>query len=401
MEENQDIIEKMRMIRDKREKEIFETNQEENRQISVEQIRYVGKMEFMEEIDGEKRMVEKDVFILTEKVDNMEYLKTYDEDMNLLGVEIPATNQTLATQESINRDPKMAERLKKLNKEGKTLEELEKENEDKEKNKQNEISEDLSKDGEDLQITYYRKIVDKNFRNEFPETCQGAEEIGMAYSETLKSYILVAKYQDKFEIAKGTEPTKATMKQVYNISRDGEDKEMTKESPNAIMPIKGNGYKDGTKELSVTIGQYGYIETQVVDVSRENVRIGKDIREQGEGVQQEKTYEEKEQEKAWGTEKTENEVDLIENENGPDVDKMRQRIINSVLEQYGDELKSLYRGNEEEILASIQRRIQKATNNGKMTEQEIQKAVEIDIEEDIESDRDAGDRRGRPDPRNG
>lgn len=401
MEEDQDIIEKMRMIRDKREKEIFETNQEENRQISVEQIRYVGKMEFMEEIDGEKRMVEKDVFILTEKVDNMEYLKTYDEDMNLLGVEIPATNQTLATQESINRDPKMAERLKKLNKEGKTLEELEKENEDKEKNKQNEISEDLSKDGEDLQITYYRKIVDKNFRNEFPETCQGAEEIGMAYSETLKSYILVAKYQDKFEIAKGTEPTKATMKQVYNISRDGEDKEMTKESPNAIMPIKGNGYKDGTKELSVTIGQYGYIETQVVDVSRENVRIGKDIREQGEGVQQEKTYEEKEQEKAWGTEKTENEVDLIENENGPDVDKMRQRIINSVLEQYGDELKSLYRGNEEEILASIQRRIQKATNNGKMTEQEIQKAVEIDIEEDIESDRDAGDRRGRPDPRNG
>ena len=96
MEERDDIIEKMRMIRDKREKEIFETNQEENRQMSVEQVQYIGKMEFMEEIDGEKKMVEKDVFMLTEKNDDMEYLKTYDEDMNLLGVLIPATYQKLA-----------------------------------------------------------------------------------------------------------------------------------------------------------------------------------------------------------------------------------------------------------------------------------------------------------------
>lgn len=35
MEENENIIEKMRMIRDKREREIFEANQEENRKISV------------------------------------------------------------------------------------------------------------------------------------------------------------------------------------------------------------------------------------------------------------------------------------------------------------------------------------------------------------------------------
>lgn len=397
MEENQEIIEKMRMIRDKREKEIFETNQKENRQISVEQIRYVGKMEFMKDIDGERRIVSKNVFVLTEKNDEMEYLKTYDEDMNLLGVEIPQINQTLATLEGMNRDHDMIRRLKRLNKDGKTLEELEKENEENEKNKKEEISEDLSKDGQDLQITYYRKIVDKTFMKEFPETCQGADEIGMAYSETLKSFVLVAKYQEKFEIARGTEPAKATMKQVYSIDRENE--EITRESPNAIMPIKGNGYRNGTKELSVTIGQYGYIETQVVEVSRDNERIGKDIREQGESAKEEKTKKETEQERAWGTEKTENELDLIENENNPDVDKMKQRIIDNILEQYRDELKSLYRGNEEEIIASIQRRIQKAVNNGKMTEQEIQKAVELDIEEDVDSD--IGDNRGRLDPRNG
>ena len=274
--EEQDIIEKMRRIRDQREKQIFETNQEENKEISVEQVQYLGRMEFMEEIDGEKRMVEKDVFMITEINGGREYLKTYDEDMNLLRVEIPEANQTLATEKSRSRDADILEKLKKLDKNGKTLEELEEKNKNEEENKKEEISEDLSTDGQDLKITYYRKIIDKTFMNEFPETCQGAEEIGMAYSETLKSYILVAKYQDKFEIAKGTEPAKATMKQVYNMDR--ENKEMTQESPHAIMPITGNGYKNGTKELSVTIGQYGYIETQVVDVSRENVRIGKDVR---------------------------------------------------------------------------------------------------------------------------
>ena len=396
MEENENIIEKMRMIRDKREREIFETNQEENKKISVEQVRYLGRMEFMEEIDGKKRMIEKDVFMLTEKNDDMEYLKTYDEDMNLLGVEIPATNQTLATEKSREQDPNIVDKLKKMGKYGKTLEELEEENKNKEKNKKKQIENDLSQEGQDLEITYYRKIIDKNFMNEFPETCYGAEEIGMAYSETLKSYILVAKYGDKFEIAKGTEPAKATMKQVYSIDR--EDKETTKQSPNAIMPIIGNGHKNGTKELSITIGQYGYIETQVVDVSRENVRIGKDIREQGEGRKQEKTAEEKEQEKSWGSEKTENEVDLIENENGPDVDKMKQRIIDNMIEQYGEELNSLYRGNEEEIWLSLQRRIEKAVRNGNITEEDIQKAVENDIEEDISADR--GDLRVRPDARN-
>lgn len=396
MEENENIIEKMRMIRDKREKEIFETNQEENKKISVEQVRYVGKMEFMEEIDGEKIMVEKDVFILTEKVDDMEYLKTYDEDMNLLGVEIPATNQTLATEKSREQDPNIVEKLKMMNKNGKTLEELEKENKDNEKNKEEEIGQDLSGDGQDLKITHYRKIVDKTFMNEFPETCQGAEEIGMAYSETLKSYILVAKYQDKFEIAKGTEPAKATMRQVYSIDRSNE--EINQESPHAIMPINGNGYKNGTKELSVKIGQYGYIETQVVDVSRENVRVAKDVREQGEGIKEEKTTKEKEQEKAWGSEKTENEVDLIENENNPDVDEMKQKIINNMLEQYGEELNSLFRNDKEEILKSLQRRINKAIQKGRITEEDIEKAVEQDIKADIEADR--GDSRMRPDARN-
>lgn len=394
MEENKEIIEKMRMIRDKREREIFETNQEENKKISVEEVRYIGKMEFMEEVDGEKKMVEKDIFMLTEINDGVEYLKMYDEDMNLLGVEIPETNQTLATEKALEKDSNMATKLKNMNRDGKTLEELEKEDDGKNKNK--EISEDLSPDGEDLQITYYRPIIDKTFKSEFSETCQGAKEIGMAYSEKLNSYILVAKYQDKFEIAKGTEPARATMQQVYSIDR--EKKEINRESPKAIMPIMGNGYKNGTKELSVTIGQYGYIETQVVDVSRENVRIGKDIQEQGESTKQEKTEKEKQQEKAWGTENTENEVDLIEDENNPDIDKMKQRIIDNIIEKYEEELNSLYRGNEEEIQASIQRRIQKAVDNGKIAEEDIQKAVELDLEEDIDFDR--GDLRGRSDPRN-
>lgn len=394
----EDLIEKMRLIRDKREKEIFETNQKENKKISVEKIEYIGKMEFMEEIDGEKKMVEKDIFMLTEKNDDMEYQKMYDEDMNLLGVEIPETNQVLSTEKSREKDPKIAEKLRGMNKNGKKLEDLENEEKENEQNKREEISKDLSQDGQDLQITSYRKIIDKTFMQEFPETCQGAKEIGMAYSETLGTFVLVAKYHDKFEIAKGTEPAKATMRQVYNVDR--EKGEVTQESPTALMPIKGNGYKDGTKELSITIGQYGYVETQVVSVSRENVRVGKDIAEQGESrSKQEKSYQEKQQERAWGTEATENEVDLIENRENPEIDMMRQRIISNILEQYGEELKSLYNGNEEEIRLSLERRIEKAVRNGRITEEDIQEAVEQDVEEDIDADQDASDMRGRPDPR--
>lgn len=387
--ENSNLIEKMRIIRDNREKEIFETNQKENKAVSVEEIQYAGKMEFTEEVEGKKKIVMKDVFVLTEKSDDKQLLKFYDEDMNLLGVEIPETAQVIATEKSYARDEKVIDKLKKVEKDGKTLEELEKEEKENEKDKKEEISQDLSQDGQDLNITFYRKIIDKTFINEFPETCQGAQEIGMAYSEALKSYILVAKYQDKFEIAKGTEPAKTTMRQVYNVDRV--DEKVTRESPHALMPIKGNGYKNGTKELSVTIGQYGYIETQVVDVSRENIRIGKDVAEDGEDrIKNEKTYEEKQQAKSWGTERVENEIDLIQDEDSVDTERMKQQIIENILETYGEELNHLYNYNQELITSSLERRIQNAVNSGKLTQEEIEEMVKRDVQDDIDSDIDFG-----------
>ena len=133
--EREDLIEKMRLIRDKREKEIFETNQKANRNISVEKVEYIGKMEFMEEIDGKEKMVEKDVFMLTEKDDDMEYLKTYDEDMNLLWVEIPETDQALSPEKNKDVNQLMLQKAREMRKDGKSLDDLEKENEKDEENK--------------------------------------------------------------------------------------------------------------------------------------------------------------------------------------------------------------------------------------------------------------------------
>ena len=149
-----------------------------------------------------------------------------------------------------------------------------------------ELSANLGEEN-DLKITTYRRITDRVFPEQFPETCDGAQEIGMAYSEEMKAFVLVADYGNGFEIARGTEPAKATMEKIYDI--DKEKQTVERESPHALMKITGNGKATQTTELAIEIGQYGYIETKKVERTQNNTRIGTDVAEEGE----ERTLQEK------------------------------------------------------------------------------------------------------------
>lgn len=156
------------------------------------------------------------------------------------------------------------------------IEELNSKSNKREEDKDEMVNEDLKKQfKQDLQISYYRKIEDNQLVQQFP-SLKGNKEIGMAYSKALNSYICVTNNGNGFEKAEEIEPSKLTMKSVISIDENGEKVE--RKVPHALMKTK-----DSRKEISITIGQYGYIETGIVDRLPCNERIEHQVREQGEG----------------------------------------------------------------------------------------------------------------------
>ena len=157
----------------------------------------------------------------------------------------------------------------------KKLKEKQNQKEDQEENIQD--VEELSEELEDLELTNYRKIKDDNLDKQMKGKFKGAEEKGTAYSKKLNAFIIVEKVDGKLQKADGFEPAKPTMKKVISINEDGTEVEQT--APHAL--IKTDNPK---KELSITIGQYGYIETATVDRLPCNERVQMQLREEGEGV---------------------------------------------------------------------------------------------------------------------
>lgn len=138
--------------------------------------------------------------------------------------------------------------------------------------------EELSEELEDLELTKYRKIKDDNLDKQMKGKFKGTEEKGTAYSKKLNAFIVVEKINGKLQKADGFEPAKPTMKKVISINEDGTEVEQT--IPHAL--IKTDNPK---KELSITIGQYGYIETATVDRLPCNERVQMQLREDGEGIE--------------------------------------------------------------------------------------------------------------------
>lgn len=164
-----------------------------------------------------------------------------------------------------------SEKLKK-----EEIEKIIKENNDMHKENTNEkkIGEDIGGD-ENLQIDYYRQIKDDNLDEQIKKDFSGYEEKGIAYSKTKNAFIMVGKKDGKFQMVDGFEPAQPTFRTVMSIDEKGEKVE--KKVPHALMKTSNS-----QKEMSITIGQYGYIEAGTVDRLPCNERVEMQVREEGE-----------------------------------------------------------------------------------------------------------------------
>lgn len=201
----------------------------------------------------------------------------------------------------INLDEVMAEnekdktRLKGIS-EKSTPEEFKKELKNKSENKieddkkeedseQQEVEEDLREDGKDLKLTKTRGIKDKYFTDRMPEVLGDSTENMVAYSDTLNGFIILSKIDGKWQENPNIQPTTTAWRRTI-LSVDEKGEQIEKNMPYGLM--KTNNPK---KEIAVTVGQYGYIDIQTVDVLPCNERLARGVRTDGEGMDMEENYE--------------------------------------------------------------------------------------------------------------
>lgn len=167
---------------------------------------------------------------------------------------------------------------------------IEKEDEHGNKQKQEdeeekEIDKDLKEQGEDLQISSYRKIKDSNISERMPEVFQNGVENGIAFSNKLNRFVIISKINGHYQLNQNVEPARMTWKTITSISPDGEQVE--RRVPYALMEIPGND----NKEIAVSISHYGDIDIESVDVMPCQERIARAVREDGEGLEGEEREE--------------------------------------------------------------------------------------------------------------
>lgn len=148
----------------------------------------------------------------------------------------------------------------------------EKEDKDSEEKDEQEANEELMEnEGQDLGITYYKKIKDPRLQLEFPEL--KGKKLGLAYSSKLGQYIITEKDENGIRIADEIKPAKPTMRSVISIDENGDKVE--RKSPHALMKTNRKDI-----EMSITIDTYGYIELGKVRVTPCNERVERPVKVQ-------------------------------------------------------------------------------------------------------------------------
>lgn len=195
----------------------------------------------------------------------------------------------------IEENEKEPERLKGVSEKA-SAEEMEKALEGEEKqeeqdNEQNEdeqveeIKENSDKELADLKIGHYKGIKDSHISERMPEVFKDGEENGIAFSNKLNRYVIITKVNGQYQLNENAEPAKMTLKTVISISPNGESVE--RKVPHALMKLPNNPQK----EIAVTLDNYGYVSIETVDVLPCQERIARQVREDGEGIEQEENLE--------------------------------------------------------------------------------------------------------------
>ena len=186
-------------------------------------------------------------------------------------------------QQAIEENEKTPEKLKGISKKAEP-EEIEQQEEVQDDETQ-QIEQDLQGQGEDLQISKYRKIKDSHISERMPEVFQDGAENGIAFSNKLNRYVIISKVNGQYQINENVEPAKMTWKTIISIDADGQKVE--RKIPYALMKLPDNN----KKEIAVTLDQYGDASIETVDVLPCQERIARAVRHQGQGIEHEETRE--------------------------------------------------------------------------------------------------------------
>lgn len=157
------------------------------------------------------------------------------------------------------------------------------------------IKQDLEEQGEELEISNYRKIKDKNIANRMPQVFENSEEDGIAYSNKLNRFVMLTKVNGKFKINDNVEPAQTAWKTIISIDENGESIE--KRVPHALMETSND-----KQEIAITYGPYGEIDIETVEVLPCDERIARGVRMQGEDATQEESYQIRNEFETEGTE---------------------------------------------------------------------------------------------------
>lgn len=158
-----------------------------------------------------------------------------------------------------------------------------------------EIEEDLKEQGEDLELSKYRKIKDTHVSERMPEVFENSEENGMAFSNKLNRFVMITKVNGQYQINENVEPAKMTWKSIISIDPNGQSVE--RKVPHALMKTNRDD-----KEIAVTIGEYGEIDIETIDVLPCQERIARAVRSDGEGAEKQESLETRNEFKQEGTE---------------------------------------------------------------------------------------------------
>ena len=147
--------------------------------------------------------------------------------------------------------------------------------------KEEQIEEELQEDGQDLEISKYRKIKDKSLTERMPEVFENSEENGIAFSNKLNRFVMIEKVNGKYQLNEKIEPAQMTWKTVISIDEKGESIE--RKVPHSLMRVPN----DLEKEVAVTIGDYGEIDIETVQITPCQERVARQVRTEPEGIEDE------------------------------------------------------------------------------------------------------------------
>lgn len=177
------------------------------------------------------------------------------------------------------------EEMKKALK-GKKQEQAGDEQQDQEQDEETQaIEEDLEEQGEDLEISSYKKIKDNHLDERMPEVFKNGQEDGIAFSNKLNRFVIISKVNGQYQVNENIEPARMTWRTIISIDEKGEKVE--RKVPYALMKVPNNP----KKEVAVTIGDYGIVDIETVDVLPGQQRLARQVRVEGQGLEHEETRE--------------------------------------------------------------------------------------------------------------